>query len=222
MPPADSEGTNRTHKRTFSTGPDQCSVNDKVDPSASNVDVPPPTKKTKVENDDAESTTDNKDDLIPLMSQGPNVFYGYGDALLELFEYGEQHGHYWLKSMVMDRYKALQAGDSDSDSDQDDVELRPLRLSYAGITSDSINRQTPEAELLSTHFHSLPGWWYEVTVKHEKPDGMGMQVNLESSKYDPEGCLWGGKDLGEWWISDIQAAEGESQKAIEKVHGMMF
>ena len=59
-------------------------------------------------------------------------------------------------------------------------------------------------------------------MKHEKPDGMGLQVNLESSKYDPEGYLWGGKDLGEWWISDIQAAEGESQKAIEKVHGTMF
>ena len=34
--------------------------------------------------------------------------------------------------------------------------------------------------------------------------------------------LYGGKDLGEWWISDIQAAEGESQKVIKTVHARMF
>ena len=216
LPPADSEVTNSTHKRTFSTGPDQCSVNDKVDKPSTNVDVPPPTKKTKVESDDAESTTSTLDneDLIPLTSQGPNVFYGYGDALLNLFEYGEEEDPYWLKSMVMERYKAFRTGDPD----QDDVEP----LSYAGITSDSKNRQTPEAELLSTHFDGLSGWWYEVTVQHEKPDGMGLQVNVESSKFDNEGYVWGGKDLGEWWISDIQTAEGESRKAIETVHATMF
>jgi hypothetical protein len=32
----------------------------------------------------------------------------------------------------------------------------------------------------------------------------------------------GGKDLGEWWISDIQVAEGESQEAIKVVHAKMF
>jgi hypothetical protein len=163
------------------------------------------------------STRDDGDDLIPLTSQGPNVFYGYADALLDLFEHGEEQGPYWLKSMVMDRYKVSLAGDQDSDN----AKLEPL--TYAGITSDSKNLQTPEAKLLSTHFEGLSGdWWYEVTVKHQKPEGMRLQVNLESSKFDLEGYVWGGKDLGEWWISNIQVAEGESQKAITTVHETMF
>ena len=116
--------------------------------------------------------------------------------------------------MVMDRYKASRAGDQDSLADP---------LSYAGITSESKNLQTPEAKLLSTHFEGLSGdWWYEVTLKREKPDGMRLLVNLESSKFDQEAYVWGGKDLGDWWISDIQAAEGESEKAIKTVHESMF
>ena len=43
-----------------------------------------------------------------------------------------------------------------------------------------------------------------------------MRVSLVSSKFDRLGDIRRGKDLGEWWISDIQA-EGESQKAIETV-----
>jgi len=214
---SDEGNSTNTHKRTFSTGPgtDQKSVDDKVDDPSANVDVSPPTKKTKLEgDDDAASTPDDGDELIPLTSQGPNVFYGYSDALSDLFEYGEEQGPYWLKSMVMDRYKVSQA-----DQDSDDAET----LTYAGITSDSKNLQTPEAKLLSKHFEGLSDdWWYEVTVKRQKPEGMRLLVNLESSKFDQEGYVWGGKDLGEWWISDIQAAEGESQKAIKTVHEAMF
>ena len=59
-------------------------------------------------------------------------------------------------------------------------------------------------------------------MKREKPEGMRLKVTLESSKFDQEGYVHGGKDLGEWWISDIQAAEGESHKAMETVRDMMF
>jgi hypothetical protein len=31
---------------------------------------------------------------------------------------------------------------------------------------------------------------------------MALQVRLESSKFDQEGYIYGGKDLGEWWIDD--------------------
>ena len=114
----------------------------------------------------------------------------------------------------MDRYKAS--------GDQADDEW-PEPLTYAGITCDTKNLQTPEAELLSTHFDGLSGnWWYEVTLKRQKPEGMRLQVTLESSEFDEEGCIWGGKDLGEWWISDIQAAEGESHEAMKTVHSTMF
>lgn len=153
------------------------------------------------------------------MSQGANVFYGFGDALLDLLDHGEEQNPFWLKSMVMDWNKAS--------ADQDDAE-KPESLSYVGITSicencDSKNfLQTPEAKLLSTHFNGLSDWWYEVTVKRQKPEGMRLQVRLESSKPDWEGCIWGGNDLGEWWISDIQAAEGESLKAIETMHAATF
>ena len=61
-----------------------------------------------------------------------------------------------------------------------------------------------------------------MTVKREKPEGMRLQVNLGSSRYNQLGEVYGGKDLGEWWISDIQDAEGESLKAIETVHKSMF
>ena len=112
----------------------------------------------------------------------------------------------------MDRYKTSRAEDQDSD----DADSEPL--TYAGITSKSKNIETLEAKL-STHFEGLPGeWWYEVTVKREKPDGMRLQVNLGSSWYNQLGEV----DLGEWWISDIQDAEGESLKAIETVHKSMF
>jgi hypothetical protein len=183
------------------------------DPSAN--DVPPPNKKTKCESQsespDSQITQDDGDDLIPLMSQGPNVFYGYADALLEFLEFAENEGPYWLKSMVVDRYK--------THGDEDDLEP----LTYAGITCDPKNLQTPEAKLLRTHFEGLSGdWWYEVTLSRQKPDGMGMRVTLESSRFDQEAYIFGGKILGEWWISDIQAAEGESQKAMETVHGTMF
>ena len=100
--PDSEEGTNRSqsHKRTFSTGPDQKTVDDPSvnDPSPAN-DVLPPNKKTKCEPQsdspkilDAEITPDDGDDLIPLTSQGPNVFYGFSDAILELFQFGEEGG----------------------------------------------------------------------------------------------------------------------------------
>ena len=168
------------------------------------------TKSQSEDHPDTKITSDDGDDLIPLVSQGVNIFYGYGDALLELFEYGEDPSNYWLKSMIMDRYKASEDYNAD-------------RIAYAGIVCDSNNLQTPEAKLLSTHFSSLSSdWWYEVTLTRQKPEGMALQVKLESSRYDQEGYVWGGKDLGEWWISDIQAAEGESLKAIEIVHPRMF
>ena len=168
-------------------------------------DVPPLNKKIKCESQseslnipDTQVTPDDGDDLIPLTSQGPNVFYGYADAMLEFFEFAENEGPYWLKSMVVDRYK--------TDGGQDDAEP----LTYVGITCDPKNLQIPEAKLLQTHFDGLSGdWWYEVTLKRQKPEGMGMQMKLESSRYDQEGYIFGGKDLGEWWISDVQPAEGE-------------
>ena len=114
----------------------------------------------------------------------------------------------------MDEYKA--SGDRG-----DDEELPTC--DYAGIFCDAENLETPEAKLLSTHFSGLSGdWWYEVTLKRQKPEGMRLQVRLESSKFDREACIWGGKNLGEWWISDIQVAEGESEKAITTVHESMF
>ena len=211
---ADSEeGADRpqSHKRTFSTGPDQKSVDD---PSADDV---PPNKKTKRESQsesanipDTQVTPDDGDDLIPLMSQGPNVFYGYTDALWEFLEFAENEGPYWLKSMVVDRYK--------THGGQDNAEP----LTCVGITSDSKNLQTPEAKLLQTHFNGLSNDWYEVTLKRQKPEGMGMRVMVESSLFDQFGEIRGGKDLGEWWITDIQPTEGESQKAIETVVAMMF
>ena len=73
MPDSEEGNTNNintnTHKRTFSTGPDQKSVDDKVNDPLANVDVPPPTKKTKLEGDDTEiitSSPDDGDELIPL------------------------------------------------------------------------------------------------------------------------------------------------------------
>jgi len=130
------------------------------------------------------------------------------------FRYAENDGPYWLKSMVMDQYKTR------GDQDDDDPELLPY---YAGITCDPENLQTPEAKLLRTHFDGFSNtWWYEVTLKRQEPEGMRLRVMLESSRYDQEGYIYGGKDLGEWWISDIQAAEGESQKVIKTVHARMF
>ena len=61
-----------------------------------------------------------------------------------------------------------------------------------------------------------------MTVKRRKPEEMRLLVNLQSSKFDQEAYVWGGKDLGEWSISDIQAAERESQEAITTVHEAMF
>ena len=49
-----------------------------------------------------------------------------------------------------------------------------------------------------------------------------MRVMLESSVFNQFGEIWGGEKLGEWWITDIQPAEGESQKAIETVIATMF
>ena len=144
--PDSEEGTDRpqSHKRTFSSGPDQNSLDD-----LSANDVPPPNKKTKCESQsespdipDAQLVPpDDGDDLIPLMSQGPNVFYGYTDTLWEFLEFAENEGPYWLKSMVLDRYKTCGGQDNDEP------------LTCVGITSDSENLQTPEAKLLQTHFN---------------------------------------------------------------------
>lgn len=84
------------------------------------------------------------------MSQGPNVFFGFCDSLVDLLEYGEDPGPYWLKTMVMDTYNASRAGE-----DYDNY------LTSAGITSDEENFDTPEAKLLLKHFIGLRGDWYE-------------------------------------------------------------
>ena len=123
--------------------------------------------------------------------------------------------------MVMEKYEASRARQAgDQDNTEFDSEFEPP--TSAGITSDYEDLQTPEAKLLLTHFDGISSSWYEVTVKRQKPEGMRLQVTLESSLFDGWGEVHGGKDLGEWWISDIKAAEGESLKAMETVRDMMF
>jgi hypothetical protein len=135
---ADSEeGADRpqSHKRTFSTGPDQNSVDD---PSAN--DVPPPNKKTKCESQSGSPDIpdpqlvppDDGDDLIPLMSRGPNVFYGYTDTLWEFLEFAETEGPYWLKSMVVDRYKTYGGQDNDEP-------LTQFNILYSSWMTNKIN-----------------------------------------------------------------------------------
>jgi hypothetical protein len=155
---------------------------------------------------------DDGDDLIPLVSRGPNVFYGFADGLLDLLEDGGDEGRYWLKSMVMDTYKNL--------GDKEDIDPG---LPCVGITCDEENLETSEVKLLGTHFKGLRGdWWYEVTLTREEPEGKRVRVELESSRFDQQGYMFGGKELGEWWMSDIKEAQGESNEAMEAVHPMMI
>ena len=120
----------------------------------------------------------------------------------------------------MEKYEASRGQRAgDQDNAEFDSEFEPPS---AGITSDYEDLQTPEAKLLLTHFDGISSSWYEVTVKRQKPEGMRLQVTLESSLFDGRGEVHGGKDLGESWISDIKAAEGESLKAMGTVRDMMF
>lgn len=147
-----------------------------------------------------------------VMSNGPNVVYGWCDALHEFFEDSGVEDPFWLKSMVMDAYRAMEID-------------RHIEMPCVSITYNAEDIHIPETQLLKSHFHSLPvsdSGWYEVTLTQNVPEGKRMRVDIESGWYDPLGGIYKRKILGEWWMSDIEVAEGESGKAMETVMSEMF
>jgi hypothetical protein len=210
----------QSHKRTLSNGPEQKVVED-TSVTTSSV-PPPPNKKAKpdpqsesLESSDSESdiqiygSDDEGEDLISLAPDGANIFFGFGDGLIDVMDTGgEDLAPFWFKPMVMDTYATMNKED---------------RLPCVCFSCSSKDRQFPQAKLLKSHFLQLGGdWWYELTLTREMPEGNRLRVNVNSGYYHPMGDqIYGGIYMGKWWISDIKVAEAESKKAVEAVHSKM-
>lgn len=97
-------------------------------------------------------------------------------------------------------------------------------MPYASIDASEDDVETEEAKKLEEFFSHSKAWWYELTLTRKEPidNPMRVKVSLMSSRYDPESVIWGGKDLGQWWISDLKEAKGDSLSAIEMVHKYLF
>jgi hypothetical protein len=149
---------------------------------------------------------------LALTPHGPNVFYACGDTLICLFDSGENQGDaFWPKSKIIHTYNAL-AENEDFD-----------RMACVAISCDPEDLETPEAKLLKPDFEADDNWWFEVTLTRHLPADARkkLRVELESGFCDDSG-VYGGESLGEWWITDISAAEGESEKAITTMISEMF
>ena len=204
-----------SHKRTFSKTDDPGQL------VAEGSSIPPSAKKAKSDAPDTLSAPDSKnelesslsdlvgDDLVPLTSHGPNVFYGYTDTLFELFEKGRgDFDGLWPKSKIMHSYGAL--------AENEDIDC----VACVSISCDPEELDSPEAKVLHNCFNAGGGnLWFEVTITRHLPVDAPkkLRVELESGYYDMMSGVGGGKSLGEWWISDISVAEGESEKAITTI-----
>ncbi|TDL24246.1 hypothetical protein BD410DRAFT_719692, partial [Rickenella mellea] len=157
------------------------------------------------------------DDLIPLTSQGPNVVYGWANAIREIFSRNdgkdvcECEGIYWSKAMIYDVFE-----EGSEEEGYDSVRY----MSIHGI--DAVNIM--QRNRVSLRFSKSDAWWFEVTLTHDElADTMRkVKVRVNTSPHGHYGQFGGGSSLGEWWVVDIQPAGGDSLAAIEKIHGMMF
>lgn len=140
---------------------------------------------------------------MTLTPDGPNVFYGYTDALFDLFETGGNNDGFWPKSKIMHAYGAL--------AETDDIERMPC----LSLSCDPKDLEPPQAKALKSDFEADDGWWYEVTLTRHLPAEAPkkLRVDVECGFYDVQGGVYG-KSIGEWWISDISAAKGESEEAM--------
>lgn len=185
-----------SHKRTLSE------TNDNIAESPSAL---PSNKKAKA---------DTPDTLLALTPHGPNIFYGYADALLCLFDTGENQGDaYWLKSKIIHAYNVL--------AENEDID----RMACVAISCDRDDLEPPEAKALRSYFEADDGnWWFELTLMRHLPAEAPkkLRVKLESGFYDMQCGVYDGESLGEWWITDISAAEGESETAITTIISEMF
>ena len=204
-----------SHKRTFSKTDHPGQL------VAEGFLIPPSAKKAKSDAPDTLSAPDSKnelesfltdcdgEDLVSLTPDGPNVFYGYTDTLFELFETGEENSDgLWPKAKVMHAYGAL--------AENEDID----RMACVSISCDPEDLDSPEAKVLHDCFKVAGGnLWFEVTITRHLPADAPkkLRVELESGYYDMMSGVGGGKSLGEWWISDISVAEGESEKAITTI-----
>jgi hypothetical protein len=201
------------HKRALSKDSEQNTVG-----SPSNVPVPANKKAKSDANVEAADGGDiqcsevgMENDIVTMVPNGSNVFYGFADGLIEFFDWGgEEMNPFWPKSMIMDAYRTL--------DDHKDLDVPVVAMTY-----NAEDLQTPEGKLLKSTFNGLDGdWWYEVTLTHEEPEGMKLRVEIESGRCSVLDGFWGLRNLGKWWLSDIKVAEGESLKAIEAIHSKMF
>ena len=189
---------------------------------------PPSSKKAKSDAPDTPSAPDSEnelesslsdlvgDDLVPLTSRGPNVFYGYTDTLFKLFEKGGgDFDGLWPKSKIMHAYGALATNSEDTGC---------IMLPCVSIYCNPEDLELPQAKALQPYFKAGEDSWFEVTVTHHLPAEAPkkLRVELQSGFFGVRSGVDGGKSLGEWWISDVSVAEGESEKAIKTIFREMY
>ena len=152
---------------------------------------------------------------MPLTSHGPNVFYGYTDTLFELFETGGgDFDGLWPKSKIMHAYGAL----------AESKDTGQIIMPCVSIYCNPEDLERPQAKALQPYFKGGDDSWFEVTVTRHLPAEAPkkLRVELQSGFFGVRSGVDGGKSLGEWWISDVSVAEGESEKAIKTIFREMY
>ncbi|EDR02460.1 uncharacterized protein LACBIDRAFT_295420 [Laccaria bicolor S238N-H82] len=228
--------SNPSHKRTFSK------TDDSDQHVAEGSSVPPSNKKAKSDAPDTLSAPDSenelesswsdideKDLLVPMTPNGPNIFYGCADALFDLFKTGNSdESALWPKPKVMDAYRSLpddEDYDSSAEDDDDESEREDFDIPCLSILCDPKDLETPEAKLLQSQFEAdSDRSWYEVTLTRHLPADAPkkLRVDLEAGYYGMRTGVVGEQSLGKWWITDISVAKGESEEAITTILEKMF
>ncbi|TDL23421.1 hypothetical protein BD410DRAFT_838912 [Rickenella mellea] len=188
------------------------------------------TQNTKQAKTEAEQTLEDKpvfddgDKLVPLISKGKNVMYGWADGIMSLFSREEIGAHYWAKHMIYAARDVILKNLDDPDWEGDPVPY--VSIKGVGSIKDLVAAEVQFEDWKNPDKskHEGDGWWWELNLTRQEPleTTKKLKVKLESSEWDNEGYIWGGKKLGEWWLTDIVPAQGDSLKALKMVHARIY
>lgn len=96
-------------------------------------------------------------------------------------------------------------------------------VGYCGVEIDDDAKDTPLAkDFVAAWAKARQGttsddaWWWELTLVREEPkdDTPRIRARLESSTHNEEHEVYGGKQLGDWWIVGVQPASPDAAKVM--------
>ncbi|EJD51836.1 hypothetical protein AURDEDRAFT_142718 [Auricularia subglabra TFB-10046 SS5] len=171
-----------------------------------------------------ESKAEDEYRIPTLDEKGENIFVTWADGLMFLLDGMDAEAPVlFLKSQVFEAYKEFLTEGADPPADRDDS------VGYWGVEVEEDARQTDLASKFVANWSKArtdPAnkgvWWWELTVVRDEPtdETPRIKATLESSRHNEDHEIYGGKQLGDWWIVGLTPAPSDTDKLMTMHRGL--